>query len=159
MARPQMLTDEQWANIEPLIPVRARSPKGGRPPADNRDCLEGMLWVLKTGARWRDLPPGFPSASTCWRRLVEWEQEGVLDDLFRAFLDTLDEQGVVDWNEVFIDASFFPAKKGASTSAPPSGAKGQSWFWWRMARVCLWHLGSRRPARRKSRSPRGRSKQ
>lgn len=53
-----LLTDRQWERIRPLIPVRPKSPRGGRPPADDRACLEGMLWVLKSGARWRDLPEG-----------------------------------------------------------------------------------------------------
>ena len=85
------------------------------------------------GSPLASLPAGFPSASTCWRRLVEWEEEGVLDDLWIAFLDTLDEQGTLRWNEVFLDATFFPAKIGGTTSGPPSEAKAQSWFWWRMA--------------------------
>ena len=46
----------------------------GRPTAE---CLEGILWVLRTGARWRDMPDGFPDGSTCWRRLRSWEQQGI----------------------------------------------------------------------------------
>lgn len=157
MSRPRMLDDWQWDKIKPYLPVKMASRKGGRPRVGDRECLEGILWVLKTGARWRDLPDGFPSASTCWRRLVEWEEEGVLDDLWIAFLDTLDEQGTLRWNEVFLDATFFPAKKGGTTSGPPNEAKAQSWFWWRMARVFLWHVGSRQPVPRKSRSPARRS--
>ena len=72
------VSDEQWEKIKPFIPKRKRSPRGGRPPADDRACLEGILWVLRSGARWRDLPERYPSPSTCWRRLVEWEGEGVL---------------------------------------------------------------------------------
>jgi transposase len=66
MARQQLLTDAMWKKLEPLLPPLPKGKKGGRPWADNRRCLEGILWVLKTGARWRDLPEEFPSPSTGW---------------------------------------------------------------------------------------------
>ena len=72
-----VISDVQWALIEPHIPKRKKSPRGGRPPADDRACLEGIFWVLRSGAWWRDLPERYPSPSTCWRRLMEWEGEGV----------------------------------------------------------------------------------
>jgi transposase len=135
------ITDEQWEQIKPFLPQRKRSPKGGRPPADDRACLEGILWVLRSGARWRDLPERYPSPSTCWRRLVEWEGEDVLLRIWHAFLDALDEQGLLDWEEVFVDASFSPAKKGASESGKPSEARVQSGWWWQMAGEFHWHAG------------------
>ena len=143
MARRQevFVSDEQWEQIQPFIPKRKRSPRGGRPPADDRACLEGILWVLRSGARWRDLPERYPSPSTCWRRLVEWEGEGVLVKIWRAFLDTLEERGLLDWDEVFVDASFSPAKKGANESAKPSVAKVQSGWWWQMVKEFHWHAG------------------
>jgi len=108
------LTDEQWKKIEPLIPKPPPRPKGGRPRKDNRLVFEGILWILKTGARWKDLPDKYPHPSTCWRRLKEWYEAEVLKDMWRAFLSELDANGVLDWEESFIDASFFPAKKGSS---------------------------------------------
>ena len=140
------VTDEQWARIKPFIPKRKRSPKGGRPAADDRACLEGILWVLRSGARWRDLPDRYPSPSTCWRRLAEWEGEDVLRRIWHSFLDTLDEQGLLDWDEVFVDASFSPAKKGATESAKPSGQqiqrhRVQSGWWWWMVREFHSHAG------------------
>ena len=78
----------------------------------DRACLEGILWVLRSGARWRDLAERFPSPSTCWRRLVDWECEDVLVRIWQAFLDTLNEQGLLDWEEVFVDGTFSPAKTG-----------------------------------------------
>lgn len=149
--RERMLTDEQWEKIKPFIPRRKRSPKGGRPPADDQACLEGILWVLKTGARWRDLPDCFPSPSTCWRRLVEWEGEEVFVKIWHAFLDSLNDKDVLDWEEVFVDGSFAPAKKGVKTSVKPSVEKVRSGWWWRMAREFLWHAGSRLQRRPKSR--------
>jgi transposase len=135
------ITDEQWEQIKPYLPQRRLSPRGGRPPADDRACLEGILWVLRSGARWRDLPERYPSPSTCWRRLVEWEGEDVLVTIWQAFLDTLDEQGLLDWDEVFVDASFSPAKKGATESAKPSGERVRSGWWWRMVREFHSHAG------------------
>ncbi len=110
----RLLTDEQWERVKKFIPERVRSPRGGRPPADDRDCFEGILWVCKSGARWRDLPDKYPSASTCWRRLQEWEDAGVFIEMWHAFIDELDERGHLDWQEVFVDGSFAPAKKGPS---------------------------------------------
>jgi|ADGO01.1.fsa_nt_gi transposase len=135
------VTDEQWERIKPHLPKRRRSPRGGRPPADDRACLEGILWVLRSGARWKDLPERYPSPSTCWRRLREWEGEGILVKIWHAFLDSLDEQGLLDWDEVFVDASFSPAKKGATESAKPSAERVQSGWWWQMVKEFHWHAG------------------
>jgi len=149
----RQLSDAQWAKIEPLLP---RLKSHGRPWANNRDVLEGILWVLRTGARWRDMPPEFPSGPTCWRRLRKWEEEDVWLDLWRAFLSELDDRGKLDWSETFMDGSFAPAKKGASASARPSAAREQSGWWWSTARVFLWeaNLPRHRPRRSSSRSRR-----
>ena len=136
-ARDVMLTDEQWKKIEPLIPKAGPRPKGGRPRADDRMVFEGILWILKTGARWKDLPERYPHPSTCWRRLRQWYEEDVLKDMWRAFLSELDHEGILEWDEVFVDASFFPAKKGARESEKPSGEREQSAWYWSMARVFL----------------------
>lgn len=136
--RKPMLTDEQWEKIRPLIPPRPPRPKGGRPPAGDRDCLEGILWVLKTGARWRDLPAEYPDSSTCWRRLKDWYEAGVFKDMWRAFLSELDAKGILDWEESFVDATFIPAKKGARLSEKRREVRGRSAWWWSMARVFLW---------------------
>ena len=111
--REPLLTDKQWEKIEPLIPKRPKNPKGGRPRADDRRVFEGILWILKTGARWKDLPDIYPHPSTCWRRLKQWYEQGVLTDMWRAFLSELDRKGILDWDETFLDATFIPAKKGA----------------------------------------------
>src|SRR5438128_889642 len=59
----RVLTDEQWARIEPHLPRYAPSPRGGRPRADDRECLEGVLWLLRTGARWQDMPVPIPDGT------------------------------------------------------------------------------------------------
>ena len=145
------LTDARWEKIKPFLPQPKRSRKGGRPPADNRACLEGILWVLRSGARWKDLPGDFPSASTCWRRLRDWEQAGLWLKIWRAFLGELDEKGQLDWSETFADGSFAPAKKGALASAKPNAARVRSGWWWSTAKVFLWESTWTRPARTKRR--------
>jgi transposase len=137
--RKRLLTDEQWKHIEPLLPKPKRRTKRGRPPKDNRAVLEGILWVLKTGARWRDLPTEFGvSPSVCWKRLAVWEEQGVWLRLWRAFLSELDQQDKLDWSEAFLDGSFASAKKGATESAQPSAGRARSGWWWSTARVFLW---------------------
>lgn len=153
MTRPSMLTDAQWAKIDPLLP---RLTSKGRPWKGNRDTLEGILWVLKTGARWRDLPRGFPSPATCWRRLSLWDSDGTWETVWQAFLSELDRQGWLDWEETFADASFMPAKKGATESASPSAARARSAWWWRTAREFLSRRPFTRPRRRRASSSRTR---
>ena len=143
------LTDEQWAKIEPLLPKLKPGSKGGRPWADNRQVLEGILWILRTGAPWKDLPSRYPSPSTCWRRLRLWEDEGIWLDIWRKFLADLDEADLLDWEETFIDGSFAPAKKGATASEKPRRAKERSGWWWSTAKVFLWEAPSPRHLRRK----------
>ena len=73
--RQPLLSDAQWQRIEPLLPKLKRR-RRGRPPKDNRVVLEGILWVLKTGARWRDVPREIGvSGSVCWKRLRRWDQQ------------------------------------------------------------------------------------
>ncbi len=151
MTRPRkpLLTDKQWKLIEPLLPVLPKSKKGGRPWAPNRAVFEGILWILRTGARWQDLPDQYPSPSTCWRRLQKGEEEDVWLGIWRAFLSTLDERGQLDWSEAFADGSFAPAKKGGRELGKPSGGKAQSGWWWSTAKVFLWEsTWTRRPRRK-----------
>ena len=70
---------------------------GGPKPIPNRPVFEGILWVLRSGARWKDLPEQYPSPSTCWRRLRAWEADGIWLKAWRALLRQLDAQGQLDW--------------------------------------------------------------
>ena len=140
------LTDEQWSLISDFFPTPKPDPRGGRPRADVRQCLEGILWVLRSGARWKDLPRSFPSYVTCWRRFVEWSMNGVWERAWLRLLNQLDERGAVDWEEGFADGTFASAKKGAIGSAPPNEAKVPSSCSWSMAEDCLWPLTSIPPA-------------
>ena len=156
MARQKLLSERQWEKIAPLLPrLRSR----GRPWANNRKVLEGILWILRTGARWVDLPEEYASPSTCWRRLKLWEEQGVWLKIWRTFLTELNEWGRIHWSECFMDATFAPAKKGVSTSARPARARAQSSWYWQTARVSLWEfpsiaLARVRPSLRRRRSRR-----
>lgn len=112
LPQPQ-LTDEQWLLISDVFPVPVPDPRGGRPRTDARRCLEGILWVLRSGARWKDLPRSFPSYVTCWRRFAEWSSAGVWDQAWRRLVEQLDRRGDVDWEQGFADGTFASAKKGA----------------------------------------------
>jgi transposase len=147
-----LLTDAQWSLIEPLLPEpKRRRDNRGRPWASNRDCLEGILWVLWTGAAWRFLPDKFPSPSTCWRRLKQWEEQDVWLDAWRTLLGALDGEGLLKWDEAFLDGSFAPAKKGAMPSAKPSVARARSGWYWSTVKVFRWEFGLKVPLREKLR--------
>jgi transposase len=107
------LTKQQWEAIRVHLPPPKTSPRGGRPRIDDRRCVEGILWILWTGAQWSELPRRYGSASTCWRRLKGWEETGVLLQLWRAFLAQLNDRQKLRWDECFADGSFVPAKKGS----------------------------------------------
>ena len=88
-----------------------------RPRVHPRACLEGVLWVLISGARWKDLPERYPSPATCWRRLKEWTESGVFLQAWTRLLSRLDELNGIDWDEVSGDGTFCRAKKGAMALA------------------------------------------
>ena len=119
----RLLTDDQWRRIAPSFPEHPPSPLGGRPRAADRDCLEGILWLARTGARWQDIPVDLPSGSTCWRRLREWAAGGVPEDIQAVLIEQLDALGRVDLGELLADATFIRAKKGGWRSARPRSAR------------------------------------
>ena len=120
------LTDEQWVMIADLFADPDPSPKGGRPRVPPRECLEGVLWVLHSGARWKDLPFHFPSPATCWRRLKEWSESGVFTAAWRRLLGKLDRLRGINWEEAIGDGAFCPAKRGAPALPTARMATGQS---------------------------------
>ena len=123
------LTEAQWAFIEPLLPKPKRRADGrGRPWRDPRDVLHGILWVLRTGAPWKDLPPRYPPYQTCHRRFQQWCRDGTLERVLHVLARDLYERGGIDVTECFIDGTFAGAKKGALASERRSGARGpRSW--------------------------------
>lgn len=115
--------------IEPLLPVEFSTGRG-RPWGDQRRALEGMLWILRSGARWEDLPAEFGSYKSVHRRFQSWVEQGVLDRVLHKLAEDLRHRGGLDLTECFVDATFVPAKRGALESALRAEAKGpRSWRW------------------------------
>lgn len=117
------LTDDQWFLIEDLFPDPQPSRLGGRPRHSNRDCLEGILFVLLTGCRWKDLPRSFPSKSVCHARFKLWTETGVFRTAWMRLLELKSDLQQLDLDTLLGDATFIPAKKGATTSDRQSPAK------------------------------------
>ena len=109
-----LLSDELWAVIEPLLPALRKSPKGGRPPVGNREALTGILFVLKTGIAWADLPRelGCGCGRTCLRRLAAWLACGVWPRLHRLLLEKLHQAGRIDWSRAVVDSGRVKALLG-----------------------------------------------
>ena len=129
------LTDEQWVVIRPLLPEPKASSRGGPKPIPNRPVFGGVLWVLRAGARWKDMPDRFPSYSTCRRRLIEWEEQDAWLKAWRSLLGQLDERGRLRSDEAFADGGFAPAKKGGCASARPNAARARNRWWWSTVKV------------------------
>jgi transposase len=111
----ELVSDELWEIIEPLLPEEPPKPKGGRPRIDDRAALTGIVFVLKSGIPWEMLPKemGCGSGSTCWRRLRDWHEAGVWERLHRVLLDRLGEADRIDWERASLDSASVPAKRGA----------------------------------------------
>ena len=132
------LTDEQWTVVQPLIPVPAKRADGrGRPRIDDRKILNGILWIMRTGAQWMDMPDRYPSYQTCHRRFQEWVKAGAFEEMLKALVNDLKERGDLDLSECFVDGSFVIAKKGALGWEKPSGAKVRRSWQWQTALVFL----------------------
>src|SRR5581483_1835585 len=123
------LTEEQWKVVEPLLPEEQLINEGrGRPWRDPRDVLHGILWVMRTGAPWKDMPARYPPYQTCHRRFQQWVRDGTLEGILKALAADLRGRGKLDPSEAFIDGSFASAKKGGSESEKRSVARGpRSW--------------------------------
>ncbi len=102
-----MLTDELWRRLAPLLPPRPRRFRcPGRRPVDHRTALAGIVFVLRTGVAWRDLPTSVGcSGLTCWRRLADWQAAGVWQQLHEALLAELGATGRLDLHAAVVDSS------------------------------------------------------
>jgi transposase len=121
------LTNEQWGLLRRLLPRLPRRKDGrGRPWKDSRAVLDGILWVLSTGAQWKALPERYPPYQTCHRRFQRWVRDGTWQKIVRSLAKRLRQRGQIELAEAFIDAMFVPAKKGGVRSAKPSGARARS---------------------------------
>lgn len=125
------LTEEQWKVINTLLPQdKVRPDRRGRPWSDRRTVFNGILWILRTGAPWQDLPQRYGKYQTVHRRFQNWVRSGVMEKVLWALAQDLQERGGLDLRECFIDGTFVPAKKGGFKSDRPNAAKARkSWVW------------------------------
>src|SRR6266536_5475897 len=122
------LTDKHWAVLEPIFRPRRRPDGRGRPWADPRAVLNGVLWILRTGAPWHDLPRRYPPYQTCHRRFQQWQRSGRLELLLQRLAQDLRDRGKLDLSEAFVDATFAGAKKGAPPLAQLDAVRAaRSW--------------------------------
>lgn len=121
------LTDAQWSAIQEFFPQKDdRSP--GRPRRDPREVLDGVLWICRTGAPWKDLPNKFPPYQTCHRYFQHWNQEGIWNKILFRLAEDLKDRGKIDITECFIDGTFSSAKKGGIILEKLSEARApRSW--------------------------------
>ena len=110
------LTDEQFARLAPLLPPQ--KPRTGRPNKDHRPVIEGICWVLRTGAPWRDLPERYGPPGTVSSRFYRWRRDGTWDRILAALQQQADEAGALDWTLHFVDSTTIRAHQHAA------GAKG-----------------------------------
>jgi transposase len=118
--RYQLVSDEFWARVEPLLPVverRQRYP--GRKRIDDRACLESIMYVLKTGCQWAMVPAEVTGCSgkTAWRRMDQWASVGVWDALHAQLLSELNSQGAIDWTTGVVDGGSQRAVFGGPSPA------------------------------------------
>ena len=114
-------TDRQWERLEPLLPPER--PRTGRPNDDHRRIINGILWVLRTGAPWRDLPERYGPVGTVSSRFYRWREAGVWDQVLAALQAAADARGEVDWDLHFVDATIVRAHQHAA-GARRTGAVG-----------------------------------
>lgn len=116
MAR-QWVTDELWNEVQPLLPKQPPKPKGGRPRNDDRKSLVGIIFVLRTGCAWEDLPAelGCGSSTTCWRRFDEWSKAGVWKAVWQRILNAMGGAGHVDLSRAVVDSASVRAVFGGPT--------------------------------------------
>src|SRR5215467_1172415 len=121
MAKP-IVDDALWAIVEPLLPPPKprRKTHPGRKRIDDRRCLTGILFVLKTGIPWEDLPRelGCGSGMTCWRRLRDWQRAGVWQKLHETLLAELNAADRIDWSRAAVDSRSLRALGGGEKTGP-----------------------------------------
>ncbi|WP_437206610.1 transposase [Planctomicrobium sp. SH664] len=97
---------------DPRSVRQSRPFASGRPPQNrSRACLEGVRWIRTSGAQWKLLPDWYPRPATCWRRLKDWTESGVLLQAWERLFLQLDRRQLIKWDQAMADAKFSPAKK------------------------------------------------
>ena len=124
------LSEKQWSILEPLLPKQDYS-RGGRPRAEDKKTVEGIIWVLTTGAQWNEVPAKYGSGRTCWRRFTQWKKQGVWKKIWQHLLVMLDRDNKLTWEVSYLDGTFASAKKGDQKLIKPKKAKARkSCLWW-----------------------------
>ena len=123
-----LVPDALWNLIEPLLPIPSTKPQGGRPRLTDRACLAGIIFVLRSGIPWRMLPQrlGRGSGMSCWRRLRDWQQDGIWDLIHFVLLDWLSRDGQIDWSSAVVDSCSVRAVFGGADWAK-SHRQGEAW--------------------------------
>ncbi len=122
MSRSAVLTDAQWARIEPLMP--SSEGQRGRPFRDHRQVIEGIVYRLRTGLAWRDLPESFGPWQTIWKRHKRFSADGTWDKIHARLVAEADAAGAVDWN-VSVDSTINRAHQHATTLSRIEGPAGR----------------------------------
>ncbi len=131
--------DLLWSLFQPILSQHEAGRRVfGRPRKDNRPIFDGVMWLNRSGSRWKDLPKEHGPYQTAHRRYQEWVKAGLFDQLFTKIVSLANERGRLDLSEGFIDATFAPAKKGGSHRADEKGKRQQNHG----------HLRRKRPAHR-----------
>jgi transposase len=128
-----LIPDALWRKIEPLLPARRNTHRfgGGRPRADDRRCMDGIFFVLRTGCQWNALSAtGICPSSTAHDRFQEWARAGVFRELWRAGLAEYDALRGIDWRWLSMDGAITKAPLGGGENRPeprgPRQARGQA---------------------------------
>jgi transposase len=119
------VTDEQWELLEPVLRPARREDNRGRPWHETRAVVNGVLWVLGTGAQWAEMPEKYPPYQTCHRRFQQWVRDGQFVKALRLLATHPHQRGKLNLDEAFVDATFASAKKGASRSVPRGAARAR----------------------------------
>lgn len=118
------LTEQQWRQLEPLLPS---NPRRGHAFVDHRRVLNGILWREKTGAPWRDVPPRYGPWQTCYDRFVRWSRNGLWQRILRQLQAKADASGQIDWDGAALDAAHIKAHRsatGARKTRSPAEKRG-----------------------------------
>jgi transposase len=141
MSKP-LVDDELWAIIQPTFPKRPPHPVGGKPPVDDRVCLTGILFVLKTGIAWEDFPCEMGCCGmTLLNRLRQWQRAGVWQRVHQVMLDRLRAAERIDFSRVIVDSASVRAMHGGNKRdrAPwTAGKTGRNTTWPPTPTACRW---------------------
>ena len=127
------LTDAEWARLEPLLPPQKDPHRRGGQYRNHRQVINGILWVLRTGAPWRDLPERYGPWSTCQGRFRDWTKKGIWERALQRLQAQEDAAGKIDWSQSAIDGTYIKAhphaagarKRGRRRRSSPS--KDRRW--------------------------------